>query len=147
MPGHVRTAKTNGVNTVGGSSSLFCNYHEGRCKRKQRQSTMARECVDSCVYATLRISCRRATLVSNVTVIFFVPHNERCWLATWPGAFTLRLRRNRAYNTRKKCFLIPFLFILRPITGLSNCNKIRLEFVWRHIFCPRLNNFIENLPF
>lgn len=42
MPGHVRTAETNGVNAVAGPSSLHRNYRargDDVCKRKQRRST------------------------------------------------------------------------------------------------------------
>lgn len=56
-----------------GPSGLHCTVRGDVSVNSVGQ--LRRASVDS--YATLCVSCRRATLAGHVTVIFFVPHNER----------------------------------------------------------------------
>lgn len=69
MPGHVRTAETNGVNTAGGLG--VCVTAMGVCEVEG----------DAAWFGQLRPRARarglRIAARANVNVIFSVPHNER----------------------------------------------------------------------
>lgn len=114
MPGHVRTAETNGVNTVG--DLRVCTVTTARGDVSVNSVGQLRR-ARVWIHAYTQRLCVRvaARLAGHVTVIFFVPHNERHWLATWPGTFTPRLHRNGTYYRRyeKKRFLVLFLLTVR----------------------------------